>query len=108
MDDLGAGALKYVARIYADHGPAMRRILLETAMEQIEDLPGMMPSVLAEISGVIECALATQLMAIVEDLDKKALELDEDLLRAVIQTERDARRCAPRRGHRSLARAMGS
>jgi mono/diheme cytochrome c family protein len=45
-------------------------------------------------------------MAIVEDLDKKALELDEDLLRAVIQMERNARRCPARRGHRSLARAM--
>jgi hypothetical protein len=56
MDDLGADALKYVARIYADHGPAIRRILFKTAMEQIEDLPGMMPSVLAEISGVIACA----------------------------------------------------
>jgi hypothetical protein len=76
--------LKYVARIYADHAPAMRRILLETAREQIEDLPGMVPTMLAEISGVIECALATQLMAIVEDLDKKALELDEYLLQTVI------------------------
>jgi hypothetical protein len=58
----------------------VREMLLNSAMRQIEDLPGLMPSVLAEIRGVIERALEDQLLAIVEDLDAKALELDEDRL----------------------------